>query len=226
MIIVSTGLHMALLNSVLGPRFNANNLSKRTEVAMSHFRNTRLPMTWILGPSSAPPELDDFLLGQGLVSEQKTPGMAIDLRDVNPEPLPSGFEIQQVEDMNSLSICSDISAEVFEVPKDIRGGWGDIIRSIGINPTYRWFLGILNGRPVSISLLALHDGVAGIYNVATLSDARGKGLGSAMTREPLIHARKAGYDVAVLEASELGLPVYKRLGFRKLCEFKTFTSSP
>jgi GNAT superfamily N-acetyltransferase len=226
MTIYSTGLPMALLNGVLGPKFNASNLSKRAEVAMSHFKDARLPMRWVLGPSSTPPELDGFLLRQGLVSELTTPGMAIDLRTVNRGPLPSGLEIRPVEDMESLENCCDISAEVFEVPEHIRGSWGDLIRSYGIGPTRRWFLGHLDGRPVSTSFLVLHGDVAGIYMVATLKEARGKGVGSAMTHEPLLPAKDAGYDVAVLEASELGLPVYERLGFRKLCEFRTFTWSP
>ncbi len=217
---------MALLNYILGPRFNASNLPKRAEEAMTYFRSAQLPMTWVLGPSSTPVTLGNFLLSQGLASEPKTPGMAIDLRDVNSEPLPPDFEIEQVEDAKSLGSCSDISAEVFEVPKDIRGGWESLIRSYGASPTRRWFLGFLDGKPVAMSLLVLHEEVAGIYNIATLTGARRKGIGSAMTREPLIRAKEAGYDVAVLEASELGFPIYKRLGFKELCEFRMFTWSP
>jgi predicted acetyltransferase len=47
-----------------------------------------------------------------------------------------------------------------------------------------------------------------------------------MTREPLRIAKDAGYDVAVLEASEMGLPIYRRLGFKELCEFRTYVWSP
>jgi hypothetical protein len=39
-------------------------------------------------------------------------------------------------------------------------------------------------------------------------------------------AKVEGYDVAVLEASSMGFPVYKRIGFRQLCEFRTYTWSP
>jgi len=49
---------------------------------------------------------------------------------------------------------------------------------------------------------------------------------TAITQEPLQIAKNAGYEVAVLEASEMGLPIYRKLGFRELCEFRTFTWSP
>ena len=226
MIVFSSGLPMALLNGVLGPRFGSSDFSERAEVAMSHFKNTGLPMRWVLGPSSTPSELDDFLLRQGLVSEWRTPGMAIDLRTVNSEPLPSGLEIQQVEDRESLRTCSDTMADGFEIPGNIRDGWRELIDSYGMSSTRRWFLGLLNGKPVAVSLLVLHEDVAGVYNIATIPEARRKGIGTAITREPLQIAKNAGYKVAVLEASEMGLPTYRRLGFRELCEFRTYTWSP
>lgn len=79
---------------------------------------------------------------------------------------------------------------------------------------------------MAASLVVLREDVASIYCVATLPEARGRGIGTAITREPLLEAKNGGYDVAVLEASEMGLPVYRRLGFKELFEFKTLTWSP
>jgi GNAT superfamily N-acetyltransferase len=226
MIVYSSGIPMALLNGVIDPRFGTSDLSERTEAAMSHFKKTGLPMRWVLGPSSTPSELDDFLLNHGFVSERKTPGMAIDLGTVNREPLPSGLEIQQVEDRESLRTCGDTMADGFEIPENIRGGWRELIDGYGMSSTRRWFLGLLNGEPVAVSLLVLHGDVAGVYNIATIPVARRKGIGTAITREPLQIAKDVGYGVAVLEASEMGLPIYRRLGFKELCEFRTYVWSP
>ena len=113
----------------------------------------------------------------------------------------------------SLRTCGDTLAEGFEFRDDPGRGVSDAVVRYGMSPIRRWFLGLLNGKAASVSLLALHDEFAGIYCVATIPEARGKGLGRAITREPLLAAKSEGYKVAVLEASSMGLPVYKGIGF-------------
>jgi predicted N-acetyltransferase YhbS len=63
----------------------------------------------------------------------------------------------------------------------------------------------------------LAAGVVGVLWVATAAEARGQGIGAAVTLAPLHAAREAGYRVGILHATPLGLPVYRRLGFRERC---------
>ena len=65
-------------------------------------------------------------------------------------------------------------------------------------------------------------GAAGIYCVATLPEARGKGIGAALTLKPLLDAREMGNRVGVLQSSDMGFNVYEKLGFRHLCQIKNF----
>lgn len=58
--------------------------------------------------------------------------------------------------------------------------------------------------------------VAGIYLVATLTSARGRGLATEVMRGLLLDARHRGRTVAVLQATALGLGVYRRVGMRDL----------
>jgi predicted GNAT family acetyltransferase len=53
-------------------------------------------------------------------------------------------------------------------------------------------------------------------------EARGKGIGATMTLKPLQEARSMGYGVGILQSSEMGYPVYKRLGFKHLCQIENF----
>ena len=77
----------------------------------------------------------------------------------------------------------------------------------------RLYLARLAGVAVAVSQLFVAAGAAGIYCVATLPQARRQGIGAVVTYAALADARALGYNMAVLGASELGEPVYRRLGF-------------
>ena len=86
---------------------------------------------------------------------------------------------------------------------------------LGLDLPIRNYLGYLNGGPVATSTVFYGGGVAGIYCVATLPEARGKGIGAAITLKPLLDTRdNDGYNYAVLFSTEMGTPVYQRIGFR------------
>jgi len=52
------------------------------------------------------------------------------------------------------------------------------------------------------------------------TDVSDKALVTAL--RPLLEAREMGYRVGVLQSSEMGFGIYKRLGFRHLCQIESF----
>jgi GNAT superfamily N-acetyltransferase len=75
------------------------------------------------------------------------------------------------------------------------------------------FLARLDGHPVGTALAVEHERGVVVSGVAVLESARGRGIGAALTAA----AVNAAPDLpATLSASHLGLPVYRRLGFRQL----------
>ncbi|HET9436493.1 MAG TPA: GNAT family N-acetyltransferase, partial [Candidatus Limnocylindrales bacterium] len=82
----------------------------------------------------------------------------------------------------------------------------------------RVFLARREGRPVATSLGFVLDGVVGIYNVATLPDARRGGAGLAVTVAAMADAQARGARSAILESSPMARPMYERIGFRQICE--------
>ena len=59
----------------------------------------------------------------------------------------------------------------------------------------------------------------GVYNIATIEAARKRGYGAAMTMRIVDDGAAAGCDVAILQASDMGKPIYERLGFRTVVEY-------
>ncbi len=58
------------------------------------------------------------------------------------------------------------------------------------------------------------NGVAGIYNVATSFSARRRGVATTVMSALHSYALAHGYTATALAASQMGLPLYQRLGYR------------
>jgi ribosomal protein S18 acetylase RimI-like enzyme len=58
--------------------------------------------------------------------------------------------------------------------------------------------------------------VVGLLGIATIPAARRRGAGAAVTTAPLVEARARGFAAAVLYSTEMGLPLYRQLGFGEL----------
>lgn len=226
MLVFATGVPADVLNGVLGPRMDRQTMDHRITDVMAHFRKERLPMTWFLGPSSGPEDLESALVDHGLVPGTPIPGMAIDLGTLSPGALPQGVRVDEVADSATLKVCSRTAASGFQLPLEAADGYIRFVESYGYGPSHRWFLGSLDDVAASVALVVMHERVAAVYCVATLPGMRGRGLGKAVTLTALLAAKEAGYEVAVLEASDMGLPVYTKLGFRELCKLRTMTWQP
>ena len=75
------------------------------------------------------------------------------------------------------------------------------------------FVGYTDGRAAAAGSCYVDDHVLRVENIAVMSDARGRGFGAAIT------AATIAVDLtipAMLVSSDLGRPVYERLGFRAL----------
>ncbi len=71
--------------------------------------------------------------------------------------------------------------------------------------------------------LAIRTGeVAGVYAVGTLRDARRRGVGTAATWAAVAASRAWGCDKVVLQASEMGFPMYVDMGFRTVVRYAIF----
>ncbi len=74
----------------------------------------------------------------------------------------------------------------------------------------------LDGRDVGTALAYDHDGDCGIYNVVTVPEARGRGIGAALTALQLHHARERGCATASLQSTGIAERVCASVGFRDL----------
>jgi GNAT superfamily N-acetyltransferase len=82
------------------------------------------------------------------------------------------------------------------------------------DPRWHGYAARLEGKPVTCLLIWDGDyGDAGICAVATLPEARGRGLATHLLSRALGDARARGMITTSLQASPQGYPIYRKLGY-------------
>jgi GNAT superfamily N-acetyltransferase len=219
-----TGIQEPFLNPILRTEAEPGNVDAIIEKTLAHFRSRGVTaFSWWTDPGTQPADLGVHLTDYGLTYRDGGPGMAVDLLGLNEDlPTPAGLTIEPVEDSEALKNWARTSIIGFGLPETDVDPWFVLLAGLGFELPLRKYLGILNGEPVATSELFLGAGVAGIYVVATLPDARRQGIGAATTLAPLRDARAMGFRVGILHASPMGLGVYRRLGFQEYCRMSRY----
>lgn len=81
-------------------------------------------------------------------------------------------------------------------------------------------------EPVAIATTFESMGVAGVYNVTTLPAHRGNGYGEAVTWSVIQAAKARGCHTAILQSTEMGFAVYRRMGFEVVNRYGCYTNDP
>ncbi|MFX0046619.1 MAG: GNAT family N-acetyltransferase [Candidatus Hermodarchaeota archaeon] len=221
----STGISFFFFNGVIDNHISSENAMKKIKENITFFKKRRVPFLWVLGPSSTPKNMGELLIKNGFIID-KLQGMAYNLKILNTErELLNKTEIIKVESMDNLKVWNDIILTGFEFPKEIRSDFFfEAFSFILLNnrASASAFLAYYDGNPVASSLVLYKAGVAGIHMVTTLEEARGNGIGTAITLAPLKEAKKLGYETAILHSTEMGLNMYKRMGFKEYCTIELF----
>ena len=210
---VLTGIPDAFLNVVFRTDLPLDRAGEVIDEALAHFKARHVTrLSWLAETRGVNP--GRHLVSRGLTFEEGGTGMAADLGAVPGSlPAPAGLAIVPVEDRATLQPWIQVMRVGFGLPEHAEKRLLDLFAAVSLAPPMRTYLALLDGRPVATSQLFLAAGVAGIYNVTCLPEARGQGIGAAVTLAPLLEARRQGYGLSILQASDLGYQVYRRLGF-------------
>jgi hypothetical protein len=181
---------------------------------------------WVRGGEAEDRDLAAAAEQAGLQKVYEMPEMTLKA-PVEASPLPASAELRQLttgeqaDDYWHIAAASYASlgfpAEIFRGYTNHRGLLADDVVA---------FIAYLDGDPVSIAMTIVNHGVAGIYWVGSLEQARGKGLGRAVTVAATNAGFELGAEVASLQASTMGKPIYEATGYETVYDYKLFMSPP
>jgi len=221
--VCSTGLAFRSINGAVDIDFDPASADERIAEVGRWFGARGLPWRWLVGPTSRPADLGDRLRAAGYDLVGDSAGMALGLAGFAAEPLPAGVEIETVDTLGGLDAWAEIQRRALALDATRTRAWRDAHdRALSAAVPLRDWIARLDGTPVAAAALFIGGAVAGIYNVATVPEARGVGIGRAVTAAALAEAVARGQRTAVLGASDLGHPVYRRLGFRDVSRLRSY----
>lgn len=209
-------------NYVLAARFTEKNAKERIQHVKSLFTELHLPFSWWTSELDFPINLGNLLLQEGFVFKEKNIGMYMELTSLPRASTPLTF--QRVQSREELKAFADIITSIGGNPKVFDLIYSELPPVIycGYSPL-QMYVAYLNDFPIGTGILVTHANVAGIYYIITHPEQRHKGFGTAMMRHLLALAHDQGYHIATLQASQGGLSLYERLGFKRCCEFSEYT---
>jgi RimJ/RimL family protein N-acetyltransferase len=162
----------------------------------------------------------------GLRLVYEMPEMVIERRPED-RPLADGVELRRIESAEDAHDYWLVAADAYsslQFPPEIfafnerhEGLWEEGVAA---------FIARLDGRPAAIAMTIVSHGVAGIYWVGSSAEARGRGLGRAVTAAAVNAGLDMGAGLASLQASPMGEPLYRAMGFETIYDYRAYMHAP
>lgn len=194
----------SLFNSVAHERPDA--IAAGLEEVRAAYRDAgvRAWTVWVPEPDAATRELLD---GRGHKLDGAPRMMVCDLASV---PAPdTELQLRRGPEWGAVMAINDAAYGLEE---------GSFERGFGSrpDPSIRAYGATHEGWLACVLATLLHEGDCFVHAVATLPEARGRGLAARLLQRALLDAREQGCATSSLQSSAAGAGVYTRLGYRDL----------
>jgi hypothetical protein len=139
------------------------------------------------------------------------PPAGVELRTVTDEQGVLDFVAVNVDAYATYGMPPDVLTHSFDQPAAVLGDDNAVMVV-----AYR------GAQPLAAALTYLSDGVASLQWVGTVASARQLGLGRVITQRATNVAFERGAATCTLQASEMGEPVYAKLGYETLYRYQNY----
>lgn len=216
---VDSGLACDTFNII---HIDGNNLSNHElEKALVHFDQRKFPYCIWIHQEKLSLAVKEIFKNNNLTEQNQEVGMALNLREYSPEKKELHANVKVVNSQVMINDYAKVIAENW-TPADI-----NVLRYYELtalkyleDDKITLLAYYQDQKPVStVELFASDEETIGLYGFATLEAYRGQGIGSTLMTFALNRAKAMGYKTAILQASEDGLGIYRRYGFKEITTY-------
>ena len=160
---------------------------------------------WTVWAHETDRRAERVLVAAGHVHDSEPMAMLLQLGEL--EDPPEG-ELDLIDDPGPDDLAA-VMREAYATPE-----FGEAVPALP--PGYRLYAARVDGEPAACLAVMDVEGDATVTWVGTVPAARGRGLATRLLHRALDDARERGIEISTLEATRMGYPVYRRLGYRDL----------
>ena len=202
-----------------------------TEILVLFASLGRTPHIWASPLHDSPPDLVARLesngfrdLGASYVMVLSDPSAST---DADARPLPHGVTLERLSAIEAAAAevarvdIASVLVDAFEVEPERVGGIEGETGSSLRHPWFTHYLARVDGVPASVARRATFDGATYLSSIGTAGWARGRGLGSLVTRAAVADAVAVGSRwtyLGVFADNPAAIGIYERAGFSRIGE--------
>jgi GNAT superfamily N-acetyltransferase len=192
--------------------------------ALARERNRPL-VTWWIGDSATPDDLEQRLLALGLApatmpaAEPRYGALAL----VRPPSGATTVAARRVRSFDEFIAAGDIAHEAFQQTEEQREGFrsaAPLLYELEQQDVSANYLAFVDGQPVACATAVFADAAVMLVGGATLPEARGRGCYKALVQARWDDAVHRGTPALVVQAGEMSRPILERLGFQLVSELR------
>jgi GNAT superfamily N-acetyltransferase len=191
--------------------------------AISLFRSRGLPGLTFITPD-ARSGIDPVAQSLGLGDSWQVPLMLADLTNL-PDELPiADLDLFEIEDETALKNALALSGSAFEMSPEV--AQQATTPAVLDEPGTRYYAATRNGETLCMTVISQFGSLVYVDLMATSPQHQKQGLGRALLTKALNDHVTAGATHAFLIASQEGVPLYTRLGFKHLFDGTMYNVTP
>jgi len=198
-------------NRVFNINMPPENMDTALKDLVRNIESGSIPKYIVTGSTSKPADIDKYLLENCFVLHYEQSGMAICLDKIE-EFSHNKHELRVIENEADLFKWVDAVNKAFDINDN-----PELYLKLFSDNDIVFYAGYDSDKIVATTMLFHYGDIAGIHQVGTLKEYRGKGFGTALTNKAFYDAKLKGCTFGVLQASEMGKRVYSKVGLTEYC---------